>query len=104
MKKNKPRPLTPQQKIAVERMHRLIELASEEVNEHPERSRRYVQLIQGFSTRFRISIPREIKDQFCKTCGNFWLEGVNVKRRIKGKSLNFNCLICGRLTRRKTGK
>ncbi len=117
--------VTPLQRIAVERMWRLFELAKEEwkkdfegTNEYSEyaklkknktewkpigvrRSRRYIELIRGFSTRFRIAIPREIKNSFCKTCGNLWEEGVNVKRRVKGNTLNSNCLICNTLTRRK---
>ena len=98
------RRITPQQRIVVERMWRLFELAQKEWNTQPKRSRRYVQLIQGFSTRFRIPIPREIKDHFCKGCGNIWVEGENVKRRIKGKTLNSNCTICGKLPRRKIKK
>lgn len=98
------RPLTGMQKIALERMWRLNELAEQQVHEHPTRSRRYVQLIRGFSTRFRISIPRAIKDQFCKTCENYWIEGETVKRRIKGNTLNSNCSICHTLTRRKLTK
>ncbi len=99
-KRNEKR-VTPQQAIAVERMWRLFELAKEEWKKHPKRSRRYIELIQGFSTRFRVAIPREIKNSFCKTCGNLWMEGENVKRRIKGNTLNSNCLICNTLTRRK---
>jgi ribonuclease P protein subunit RPR2 len=89
------------QKIAVERMHRLDELARENAQNHPERSQRYVKLIQKLSTRFRTPIPFEIKNQFCKKCGNYWIEGENVKRRLKNEMWNNNCQICGSLTRRK---
>ncbi|MEK6902133.1 MAG: ribonuclease P [archaeon] len=99
--KRQVRPLTTVQKIAIERMHRLNELAEENVHEHPARSKRYVELIRGLSTRLRTSIPREIKDRFCKTCGNYWIWGTNVTRRVKGKTINFNCKICNTLTRRK---
>jgi ribonuclease P protein subunit RPR2 len=99
--KKQGRSFTGTQKIAIERMYRLNELAEDEVKNNPKRSARYVELIRGLSTRFRISIPREIKDRFCKTCGNYWAEGVSVKRRVKGKTKNSNCRICGTLTRRK---
>lgn len=102
--KKRERRLTPQQRIAIERMWRLFELTQKEWEKNPKRSRRCIELIQGFSTRFRIAIPRPIKDAFCKQCGNLWTEGTNVKRRIKGKTLNSNCLICGKLTRRKVGR
>ena len=95
------RPLTKIQKIAIERMWRLNELAEANVHEHPERSRRYVQLIKGFSTRLRVAIPKEVRDRFCKTCENYWIEGVNVTRRVKGNTMNANCKICSTLKRRK---
>ncbi|MDP2665957.1 MAG: ribonuclease P [Candidatus Diapherotrites archaeon] len=95
------RPLTGQQKIAVERMFRLDELAAEEVNTNPARSKRYVELIQGLSTRFRVAIPDEVRNHFCKGCGNYWVYGENVSIRVKGKTKNFVCHICGKLTRRK---
>jgi ribonuclease P protein subunit RPR2 len=101
--KTREKRVTPQQAIAIERMWRLFELAQKEWDTQPKRSRRYIELIRGFSTRFRIAIPYPIKDSFCKACGNLWKEGENVKRRVKGKTLNSNCGICGALTRRKMG-
>jgi ribonuclease P protein subunit RPR2 len=99
--KKKEKRVTPVQRIAVERMWRLFELAQKEWEKNPAHARRYIQLIQGFSTRFRIAIPSKIKNSYCKTCRNVWVEGENVKRRIKGNTLNSNCLICNTLTRRK---
>lgn len=92
---------TPIQRVAVERMWRLFELAQKAWKKNPLRTRRYITLIQGFSTRFRTPIPAEIKKSFCKHCKNYWVEGENVKRRIHGKTITTNCLICGKLTRRK---
>jgi len=102
--KKKEKRITHVQRIAIERMWRLYELAQNEWNVQPKRSRRYIELIRGFSTRFRIPIPSEIKNSFCKTCGNLWAEGVNVKRRVKGNTLNSNCLICNTLKRKKLEK
>lgn len=95
------RPLTGQQKIAIERMHRLCELAGMEVENHPARSQRYGKLIKQLSMRFRVPIPMEIKNRFCKHCWNYWIEGKTVTRRLKGKTWNSVCKICGELTRRK---
>ncbi|MFH0969943.1 MAG: ribonuclease P [Candidatus Diapherotrites archaeon] len=101
MEKKQARPLTPTQKIAIERMWRLDELARKNARTWPERSRRYIELIQGFSTRLRVAIPKEIRNRFCKKCGNYWIEGENVTRRIKGKTLNSVCGICHSLKRMK---
>jgi ribonuclease P protein subunit RPR2 len=95
------RPLTGQQKIAVERMYRLRELAEMQVEAHPARSKRYGELIKGLSTRFRVPVPREIRERFCKTCDNYWIEGKTVSRRLKNGTWNSVCKICNTLTRRK---
>ncbi len=99
--KRQVRPLTGIQKIAIERMWRLDELAAENVHEHPTRARKYVQLIRGLSTRFRVPIPMQIRNRFCKTCENYWMDGVNVTRRITNHTMNMNCMICNTLTRRR---
>ena len=100
--KNKPtRFVTSQQKIAVERMHRLCDLAAEQVNENPARSKRYGELIKELSMRFRIAVPKEIRSHFCKHCNNYWIEGKTVTRRMKNGTWNSVCKICGKLTRRK---
>ena len=104
MKSLKTKPLTFAQRIAIERMYRLMELAEKEWEKNPLRTRRYIQLIRGFSTRFRTKIPSEIKNKFCKHCGNLWKEGENMTVRVKGKTMNMNCKIYGRLTRRKIGE
>lgn len=98
------RPLTGQQKMAIERMYRLRELSEEEASEHPERSKRYGGLIKQLSMRFRTPIPSEIKNRFCKHCSNYWIEGKTVTRRLKKGTWNSVCKICGELTRRKAGK
>jgi RNase P subunit RPR2 len=100
-KKRNARPLTGIQKIAIERMWRLDELAAENVQEHPARARRYVQLIRGLSTRFRVPIPMQVRNRFCKTCENYWIDGVSVTRRITHHTMNMNCKICHTLTRRR---
>ena len=97
------RPLTGQQKIALERMWRLIELGEMQVDTHPARAKRYMELISQLSTRFRVRIPLEIKDRFCKHCHYYWKEGITVKRRLKKGTWNSVCGVCGKLTRRKAG-
>jgi len=99
--KRQTRPLTGIQKIAIERMWRLNELAETTAREHPSRARRYVQLIRGLSTRFRVPIPFAIRNRFCKTCENYWVDGVNVTRRVTNHTMNMNCKICKTLTRRR---
>ena len=93
--------MNPFQEIALERMHRLIELAEKEFEKHPERSRRYIQLIKKLGTRNKTKIPLEIKARFCKKCNAFFKEGKNVKKRVKEGSLIIECLECGEVKKLK---
>ena len=83
------------EKIALERMYRLIELAEDNLKENPERSREYIELLKKVSTKNRVRIPLEIKLQFCKKCNTYWKDGKTVKKRIKNKSLECTCISCG---------
>ncbi|MEW6294687.1 MAG: dephospho-CoA kinase [Candidatus Diapherotrites archaeon] len=81
------------QKIALERMYRLMDLALENWKEHKERSRDYLGLMKRISTRNRVRIPRELKEKYCKKCFAL-LEG-NSTVRVKGKALWLKCKGCG---------
>ena len=52
------------QKIALERIYRLFELA--EKNE--EYSKRYLTLAKRIGEKCRVSIPKELKQKYCKKC------------------------------------
>jgi len=52
------------QKIALERIYRLFELA--EGNE--EYVKRYLQLAKRIGEKCRVSVPKEIKEKYCKKC------------------------------------
>ena len=81
------------EKIAVERMHRLIELAEQNWVSHPERSRDYISLIKKISSRNKAGIPKEIKQKFCKKCNSF-LNSKNTQIRIKEGKKTTKCLEC----------
>lgn len=82
------------QKIALERINRLFELAEAEFEEHPERSKRYVELIKKIGSRNKVSVPWEFKGKFCKKC-NVFLKGKNVELEEEGELLRITCKECG---------
>lgn len=82
------------EQIAIERMYRLIELAEENWNSHPERSKEYISLIKKISSRNKAGIPKEIKTKFCKKCNSF-LNTKNSQIRIKHGKRSKKCLNCG---------
>lgn len=83
------------QKIAVERIYRLFELAGSEFAKHPERSKRYVEIAKSLCTRNKVKIPQELRASFCKKCGSFLKEGFNSSVEKKGSLVILSCKECG---------
>lgn len=83
------------QKIALERIYRLFELAEQEFEKHPERSRRYVELARKISTRNRTRIPKELKEKFCKKCGAYLKKGKNAEIVFENGFERIVCKECG---------
>ena len=81
--------------IALERIYRLFELAEQEFEKHPERSKRYVELARKIGTRNKATIPAELKKQFCKKCGCFLKKGKNAEWKELGNLLEIKCQECG---------
>ena len=81
--------------IALERIHRLFELAEEEFEKRPDRSNRYVELARKLSTRNKAVIPAELKKQFCKKCGSFLAKGKNAEWKELGELVEIKCGKCG---------
>ena len=73
------------QKLALERIYRLFELAKE----NDKYAKRYLQLAKRIGEKCRVSIPHELKIQYCKKCYS-----TNVKKTTQGKLLIAECLDC----------
>lgn len=83
------------QKIALERIYRLFELAEQESGKDPEFSKRCIGLAKKISTRNRARIPAELKIRFCKKCGAFLKKGKTAEFGKIGKFLRVKCMECG---------
>ena len=90
------------QVIGLERIYRLFELAEKELEVHPERSKRYVQLAREISKKVRARMPDELKTRFCKKCNSFLKENFNSGLRKEGAVTIVKCLVCG--FERRTGR
>ncbi len=84
------------EKIAVERIWRLFELAENEFSKHPERSKRYVGLAKRIAERNNVQIPKELRMEFCKYCSAYLKLGKNAKLRVKEKMLLLTCMECNK--------
>jgi len=87
------------QKIALERIHILFDLAKNEIKKHPERSKRYIELMRTIGMRYNVRIPKEMKRQICKKCNSYLLPGYNCKIRSAKKIMLIECLNCGNIMR-----
>ena len=83
------------QDLALERIYRLFEQAEEEFVQHPGRSKRYVEMARNLSKRNKATIPRELKNRFCKKCGIYWKEGKNATHTVQGEMRTITCKECG---------
>ncbi|MGV8172403.1 MAG: ribonuclease P protein component 4 [Candidatus Woesearchaeota archaeon] len=82
------------QRIASERILKLFEQAELSFKEHPELSKRYIELARRLSTRYKIKFNSEQKNASCKKCNAYLKDGVNSRiRLVHGKRVR-TCLSC----------
>ncbi|MDD5163756.1 MAG: ribonuclease P [Candidatus ainarchaeum sp.] len=94
------------QKIALERIYRLFELAEEEFEKNPGFAKKCIEFARRISTRNKAKIPAELKQKFCKKCGAFLKNGKNCETEKIGCLVKIKCLECGfeRKTRAENSK
>jgi len=87
--------------IAKERIERLLELAREEFEKNPERSRDYIKLARKIGMRYNVRLKKEQKRSFCKKCNQLLIPEKNSKVEIDSeKKLKIiKCLNCGNIYR-----
>ncbi len=83
------------QKIALERIYRLMDLALAEWKTNPERSKDYLMLMKKISMRNKVKIPKEVKELYCKKCFSVLMDSADKETRIKGKIVFIKCRKCG---------
>lgn len=90
-----------QKDVVRERIMRLFSQAEEESSEHPERSRRYVEMAHRLSMRYNVTIPSGLKRRFCSSCKSYLVPGKNSRVRTSSsqKALIVTCKECGHVTR-----
>ena len=90
-------------KIAMERMHILIENAITNARANPELSQRQASIARRISTRHKIRLPYNLRMVFCKKCKSFIAPGINSRIRIgraSVKSIRISCNLCGHTYRK----
>jgi ribonuclease P protein subunit RPR2 len=82
-------------KIAIQRIHRLFQLARGVIHEDEELAQRYVVLARRISMASRMRIPREYRRQMCRGCKKLILPGVNCHVRIQQRREPHIVVTCG---------
>lgn len=73
-------------------------MAEQEADEHPERSKRYVELALTIAKKYKVRLPKHLKKKYCHRCHAFWRLGTNVTVRLRSKEkiISYLCKECGR--------
>ena len=90
-------------KIAMERMHILIDSAISNARTNPTLSQRQASLAQKISTRHKIRMPYYLRMVFCKKCKSFIAPGLASRFRLgrsSVKSIRITCHFCGHVYRK----
>lgn len=80
--------------IAEDRIGRLFNLAEKRISKNKESdalSKRYVHLAREISSHYKIKMPQELKDKFCKKCNSLLLPGLTCTVRVSNRSLIYKC-------------
>ena len=82
------------QRIALERISKLFVQAELRFREHPELSKRYVQLAHKIATRYKVRFTDSQKRNSCKKCDSYLKDGVNSRVRLEHGKIVQTCLNC----------
>ena len=86
--------LNAKQKISLERIYRLFELAEEmnksKMEDKDKFVKRYLQLAKRIGEKVNVSIPKELKKKYCKKCF-----GIHVSGKEDGNLFVLQCSDCG---------
>ncbi len=86
------------ERIAIERMDRLFELAEAKTKtdtKDAERlARKYTSILKQISLHYRIRMPKRYADRLCEECGRVLISGIDCTVRSSGGYLVYKCM-CG---------
>jgi len=87
----------------MQRIELLVRSALEKVKTDAELAQKQAMLAKRISTKFRIRLPYEVRQLYCKKCKRFIIPGVNARvrvGRINVKAVRITCLKCGHVYRK----
>lgn len=94
-----------QKDLALQRIELLVRHALETAKSDAELAQKQAMLAKKISNKFRVRLPYEIRQLYCKKCKGFIVPGVNARVRIgrtNVKAVRITCLKCGHVYRKIT--
>ncbi|MGM5483918.1 MAG: ribonuclease P protein component 4 [Nanobdellota archaeon] len=89
-------------KIKSKVYERINELFESVKKEYPDSLyKKKISLMETYSSKYKVSIPSEIKSKYCKNCYNLLIPGKTAKIRFKPKQKIkiITCLNCSKIKR-----
>ena len=85
------------------RIEILVQNALENAKSDAELAQKQAMLAKKISSKFRVRIPYEIRQLYCKKCKRFIVPGVGARVRVgraNVKAVRITCLKCGHVYRK----
>ena len=92
-----------QKDLALERIEILVQNALESVKSDAELAQKQAMLAKRISNKFRVRLPYEIRQLYCKKCKRFIVPSIDARVRIgrsNVKAVRITCLKCGHVYRK----
>ncbi len=92
-----------QKDLAKQRIEILIQNAMQTAKSDADLAQKQAMLAKKISTHFRIKLPYEIRQLYCKKCKHFIVPGITARVRIgrsSTRAIRITCLKCGHVYRK----
>jgi len=92
-----------QKDLALQRIEILVQNAVETVKSDADLAQKQAMLAKKISNKFRVRLPYEIRQLYCKKCKRFMVPSVDARVRIgrsNVKAVRITCLRCGHIYRK----
>ena len=92
-----------QKDLAMQRIEILVQNALENAKSDAELAQKQAMLAKKISNKFRVRLPYEIRQLYCKNCKRFIVPGIDARVRIgrsNVKAVRITCLRCGHIYRK----
>ncbi len=92
-----------QKDLALQRIEILVQNALESVKSDAELAQKQAMLAKKISNKFRVRLPYEIRQLYCKKCKRFIVPDIDARVRIgrsNVKAVRITCLRCGHIYRK----